>query len=57
MGNVNTSDLLSAAPTEIARQTQKNVRAGVQIISPGCAVSPRCPNANLPAMAESVRKS
>jgi [methyl-Co(III) methanol-specific corrinoid protein]:coenzyme M methyltransferase len=55
MGNVNTSDLLSATPAEIAKQTQQNVRAGVQIISPGCAVSPCCPNANLRAMAESVR--
>ena len=54
MGNVNTSDLLHASPAEIGRQTRDNCRAGVQIISPGCAVSPRCPNENLRAMYEAV---
>jgi MtaA/CmuA family methyltransferase len=54
MGNVNTTDLLNAPATEIARQTLENVRAGVHIISPGCAVSPKCPNANLRAMFEAV---
>lgn len=54
MGNVNTADLLNAPAKEIARQTKENVRAGVHIISPGCAVSPKCPNTNLRAMVEAV---
>ena len=47
MGNVNTTDLLNAEPTVIARQVAENLDAGVDIISPGCAISPTCPNANL----------
>jgi [methyl-Co(III) methanol-specific corrinoid protein]:coenzyme M methyltransferase len=54
MGNVNTADLLHATPAEIVRQTLENRRAGVHIISPGCAVSPRCPNENLRAMYDAV---
>lgn len=57
MGNVNTSDLLHASPAEITRQTLENRRAGVHIVSPGCAVSARCPNANLRAMCEAVAAS
>lgn len=55
MGNVNTTDLLNAEPTEIARQVAENLDAGVDIISPGCAISPTCPNANLRAMVDAVR--
>ncbi len=54
MGNVNTTDLLNGTPAEIQRQVAENLAAGVQIVSPGCAVSPRCPNANLRAMAEAI---
>jgi MtaA/CmuA family methyltransferase len=54
MGNVNTADLLSGTPEEINRQTIENLEAGVDIISPGCATSPRCPNANFRAMAEAI---
>ncbi len=54
MGNVSTTDLLNADPAEIERQVQEAVKAGVHIISPGCAVSPKCPNANLRAMADAV---
>ncbi len=54
MGNVNTADLLSAGPAEIRRQVTENLEAGVNIISPGCAISPKCPNANLRAMAEGI---
>lgn len=56
MGNVNTTDLLNAAPQEIERQVPENLEAGVDIISPGCAISPNCPNANLRAMVEAVAK-
>ena len=54
MGNVNTTDLLMADPAEIEEQVIENLEAGVDIISPGCAVSPKCPNANLRAMAEAI---
>ncbi len=54
MGNVNTTDLMQAAPEEIERQVHACVDAGVDIISPGCAVSPKCPNANFVAMTRAV---
>ncbi|MFA5192811.1 MAG: uroporphyrinogen decarboxylase family protein [Verrucomicrobiia bacterium] len=54
MGNINTTDLLCAAPAAIARQVEENLAAGVHIISPGCATSPNCPNANLRAMADAI---
>lgn len=54
MGNVNTTDLLTGQPAEIRRQVAACVAAGVEIISPGCAISPKCPNANLRAMAEAI---
>ncbi len=56
MGNVNTADLLLGQPDEIERQVIENLEAGVDIISPGCAISPRCPNANFQAMVNAVRK-
>ncbi len=56
MGNVNTTDLLNATPREIERQVTDNLEAGVDIISPGCAISPNCPNANLQAMARAAAK-
>jgi methylthiol:coenzyme M methyltransferase len=56
MGNVNTADLLNADPAEIERQVMTCIDAGVNIISPGCAVSPNCPNANLRAMVEAAAK-
>jgi MtaA/CmuA family methyltransferase len=55
MGNVNTADLLLGQPSEIERQVVENLEAGVDIISPGCAISPRCPNANLRAIVDAVR--
>jgi [methyl-Co(III) methanol-specific corrinoid protein]:coenzyme M methyltransferase len=54
MGNVNTADLLNAEPAEIERQVHENLAAGVHIISPGCAISPRCTNRNLQAMVHAV---
>jgi [methyl-Co(III) methanol-specific corrinoid protein]:coenzyme M methyltransferase len=54
MGNVNTADLLLGQPEEIGRQVVENLEAGVDIIGPGCAISPRCPNANLRAMVDAV---
>jgi [methyl-Co(III) methanol-specific corrinoid protein]:coenzyme M methyltransferase len=54
MGNINTADLLNAAPEVIKRQVVENLQAGVNIISPGCAISPNCPNANLRAMVDAV---
>jgi len=56
MGNVNTGDLMRGTPEEIERQVAENLEAGVEIISPGCAVSPLCPTENLRAMAAGIRK-
>ena len=56
MGNVNTADLLNAQPAEIERQVFECIEAGVHVISPGCAVSPLCPNANLAAIAGAAAK-
>ena len=56
MGNVNTGDLLSGAPEQIERQVFDALDAGVDIISPGCAVSPKCPTSNLLAMKHAVEK-
>jgi [methyl-Co(III) methanol-specific corrinoid protein]:coenzyme M methyltransferase len=57
MGNVNTTDLLRGPPAEIRCQVAACLAAGVQIIGPGCAISPKCPNANLRAMAEGIETS
>jgi MtaA/CmuA family methyltransferase len=54
MGNVDTTDLLLGTPEEIGQQVRRCLEAGVGIISPGCAVSPNCPPANLRAMSEAV---
>jgi [methyl-Co(III) methanol-specific corrinoid protein]:coenzyme M methyltransferase len=56
MGNINTADLLNATPEEVRRQTRENLEAGVEIIGPGCAVSPKCPNANLRAMVDEAER-
>jgi [methyl-Co(III) methanol-specific corrinoid protein]:coenzyme M methyltransferase len=54
MGNINTADLLNGTPDDIQRQVFENLDAGVDIISPGCAISPKCPNVNLRAIADAV---
>lgn len=54
MGNVNTADLWRAPPEVIERQVVECLEAGVEIISPGCAVSPECPVANFHAMRRAI---
>ena len=54
MGNVNTTELLTGSPDEIKTQVFENLEAGVDIISPGCAISPQCPSANIKAMSEAI---
>ena len=54
MGNVNTTDLLQANPEVIEQQVCACLEAGIEIISPGCAVSPKCPVANFRAMARAI---
>jgi [methyl-Co(III) methanol-specific corrinoid protein]:coenzyme M methyltransferase len=54
MGNINTTDLLRGSPSQIKQQVVECLDAGVDIVSPGCAISPNCPNANLRAMADAV---
>jgi [methyl-Co(III) methanol-specific corrinoid protein]:coenzyme M methyltransferase len=56
MGNVNTGDLLRGSPEEIERQVKENLDAGVDIISPGCAVSPECSLTNLRVLSETINK-
>ncbi len=56
MGNINTTDLLTAEPEVIEKQVFECLEAGVDIISPGCAISPKCPNSNLKAMSEAIKK-
>jgi len=56
MGNINTTDLLISKPEEIERQVFESLEAGVDIISPGCAISPKCPNSNLKAMSRAIEK-
>jgi [methyl-Co(III) methanol-specific corrinoid protein]:coenzyme M methyltransferase len=56
MGNINTSDLLNGSAVEIERQVIENLAAGIDIISPGCAISPKCPNHNLRVIPETVRR-
>jgi [methyl-Co(III) methanol-specific corrinoid protein]:coenzyme M methyltransferase len=47
---------LNGSETEIERQVIENLQAGVNIISPGCAISPSCPNRNLLAMARAIER-
>lgn len=54
MGNVNTTDLLTGSPEVIKTQVVEDLEAGVDIISPGCAISPLCPSANIRAMSEAI---
>lgn len=54
MGNINTTDLLTGTPVDIKTQVFENLEAGVDIISPGCAISPSCPSVNIKAMSEAI---
>lgn len=54
IGNVNTAHLLEGPEEEVERQVHENLEAGIGIISPGCAISPRCPNAHLLAMRRAI---
>ncbi len=56
MGNINTTDLMVEGPEVIEKQVFENLEAGVDIISPGCAISPTCPNSNLRAMLKAIKK-
>ena len=56
MGSVNTSDLMLGPVAKIGEQVVRCLEAGVDIISPGCAVSPTCPNENLRAMHDAIIK-
>jgi [methyl-Co(III) methanol-specific corrinoid protein]:coenzyme M methyltransferase len=56
MGNVNTTDLLRGEPEEIERQVVACLEAGVDFVSPGCAVSPECPVENFLAMRRAVER-
>lgn len=55
MGNINTTDLLKGKPEEIEKQVIENIKAGTDIISPGCAISPECPNKNLTVISQTIK--
>lgn len=56
MGNINTTDLLTGSPGDIEAQVFGNLEAGVDIIGPGCAISPKCPSENIRAMSAAILK-
>lgn len=51
-----TADLAHGSPEDIEEQVVEALRAGVDIISPGCAISPLCPNANIKAMSTAIAR-
>ncbi|WP_456474941.1 MtaA/CmuA family methyltransferase [Candidatus Pyrohabitans sp.] len=56
MGNIDTVYALAfGTPEEVAAETKRAVEAGMDIIAPGCAISPLTPNKNLRAMVETVK--
>jgi len=56
MGNINTTALLQGDPEEIEKEVFACLDGRVDIVSPGCAISPECPNANIRAMREGIDK-
>jgi [methyl-Co(III) methanol-specific corrinoid protein]:coenzyme M methyltransferase len=54
MGNINTTHLLTAKPELIKNQVIENLEAEVDIISPGCAISPLCSNSNLQILSNTI---
>lgn len=56
IGNVDTVKALTfGTPEGVREDTVRALRAGVDMVSPGCALSPLTPNANLKAMVDAVR--
>lgn len=51
-----TTDRMLGQPAELERQVFEDLDAGVDIISPGCAISPLCPNVNLRTLVDAVIK-
>jgi [methyl-Co(III) methanol-specific corrinoid protein]:coenzyme M methyltransferase len=47
--------LFSGSPDEVRAEVEKAAREGINLISPGCAVAPATPTANLLAMVEAVK--
>ncbi len=56
MGNIDTVYALAfGTPEEVVAETRRAIEAGIDIIAPGCAISPLTPNRNLRAMVETVK--
>lgn len=56
-GNINNPDVLySGTPDDVKNMVREAAKAGVEIISPECAVPLRTPNENLKAIVEGVRE-
>ncbi len=56
MGNIDTVYALAfGTPDEVVAETRRSIEAGIDIIAPGCAISPLTPNRNLRAMVETVK--
>ncbi len=54
MGNISTTDLARGNTAAVEAQVRECVAAGVDIISPGCAISPACANATIRTLTEAV---
>ena len=55
MGNLSTISLQFADKNVIAKQTEKLVNDGIDIIAPACGLSTSTPIGNIQAMTEVVR--
>ena len=57
MGNVDTVYTLAfGKPQDVEAETQRSLDAGIDIIAPGCSLSPLTPNRNVQAMVETVKR-
>ncbi len=56
MGNVDTMKVLTyGTPEGVKTDTMRAIEAGIDIVAPGCAISPLTPNKNLKAMVDTVK--
>jgi [methyl-Co(III) methanol-specific corrinoid protein]:coenzyme M methyltransferase len=57
MGGVDTADTLLMKDAETVKKAcERSIADGIQILAPGCAVSPGTPTKNLLAMVEVARR-
>ena len=57
IGNIDTSGvLLNGTPKQVEMDVRRCIKEGVDIVAPGCGLSPRTPLQNLSAMTDAIRK-